>query len=120
MSPNSVIKKNYVVIIIHPDGTVTKVVQKKDPSLEQLQAAVGGYIQEAPRFTQLAINDGQKVFAYNHGKCYCNEDGKLSHMNLPFNMLATEAWKGQYAYVDDHFVGDVVFVARTTEECTTP
>jgi hypothetical protein len=111
-------KKNYVVITIHPTGEVTKVIQEKEPKLEQLQKAVGGPIEIIPRFSQLAVKQDGKVSAYNRGTCYANEEGKLPHFKLPVNMQATEMWKDQYAYTDDYLVGDCIFVARTTESCT--
>lgn len=110
-------KKNYVLIIIHPDGKVTKVIQPNEPTLEQLQKAVGGYIELIPYFTQLAIQGNGKIFAYNQGIGYANEEGKLPHLNLPVNTRATEVWKNQCAYVDQWLVGDILFVARTAEPC---
>lgn len=108
-------RKNYVVVIIHHTGKVTKVIQAKEPKLEELQKIVGGYIERIPHFSQLAVRSGdeKKVYAYQGGHCYANEEGKLKEM--PLNMLAWEVWKGQYAFVDQHLVGDVVFVAKTTE-----
>jgi hypothetical protein len=111
-------KKNYVLITLHTTGLITKIVQAKEPPLEQLQAIVGGYVQIVPHFSQLAYREDKKVSAYNRGSCFANEDGKLPHLNLPVNVPATELWKGQYAYVDQWLVGDLVFVARTTEPCT--
>jgi hypothetical protein len=111
-------KKNYAIITIHITGKVTKVIQAKEPKLEQLQEAVGGYIERVPHFSQLAIKQDGKISAYHRGTCYANEEGKLPHFNYPVNTRATEMWKGQYAYVDQWLVGDCVFVARTTEPCT--
>jgi hypothetical protein len=111
-------KKNYAIITIPITGTVVKVVQVKEPKLEQLQALVGGPIEIIPHFSQLAVKQDGKISAYNRGTCYCNEEGKLPHFNYPVNMQATEMWKDQYAYADQWLVGDCVFVARTTEPCT--
>jgi hypothetical protein len=111
-------KKNYAIITIHITGKVDKVVQAKEPKLEQLQALVGGPIEIVPHFSQLAVKQDDKISAYNRGTCYVNEEGKLPHFNYPVNVQATEVWKDQYAYVNQWLVGDCVFVARTTESCT--
>jgi hypothetical protein len=111
-------KKNYVIVTISITGKVAKVIQAKEPKLEQLQGLVGGPIQIVPHFSQLAIQQNGKVSAYSRGICYVNEEGKLPHYDYPVNIQATEMWKGQYAYVDQWLVGDCIFVARTTEPCT--
>jgi hypothetical protein len=110
-------KKNYVVIVVTPNGGVTRTVQRKEPPLEQLQEAVDGPIQLIPHFSRLAVKDSKgKAWAYERGMCYANEEGKLPHKQFPVNAFATQTWKGQYAYVDQWLVGNIVFVARTTEE----
>jgi hypothetical protein len=111
-------KKNYAIVVVHITGKVDKIVQEKEPKLEQLQELVGGPIQIIPHFSQLAIKQDGKISAYSRGIFYCNEEGKLPHFNYPVNIQATEMWKDQYAYVDQWLVGDCVFVARTTEPCT--
>ena len=76
-------------MVIHPDGVLEQYHDK--PTLEQLQEAVGGDIEEVPvhskRFTALA-----------------NEEGKLK--GLPFNPYATGILKP----VGDFLVGPVVFI----------
>jgi hypothetical protein len=110
-------KKNYVVIIVKPDGSCIATIQRKEPSLKQLQEAVDGPIQMIPHFSRLAIKDSKKkTWAYERGTCYANEEGKLPHKQLVVNAFATQMWKGQYAYVDQWLVGNIVYVARTTEE----
>jgi hypothetical protein len=111
-------KKNYVIITMRVTGEVDKIIQAKGPKLEQLQKAVGGPIEIIPHFSQLAVQQDGKIFAYNRGTCYCNEEGKLPHLDYPVNIPATDMWKGQYAYTDQWLVGDCVFVAKTTESCT--
>jgi hypothetical protein len=67
------------VTIIHVDGTVSHRIGRD--GLEDLQKAVGGYIEVIPRFTTY---EGLRCIAY------CNEDGKM--MGLEHNIKATVAW----------------------------
>jgi hypothetical protein len=107
-------QKNYVMIIMHTDGNITKIVQKNGFTLEQLQKGVKGYIQQLPRFTSLNVIIDAVPFAYSRGMCYANEEGQLH--GLPINRKATAEWYRQFSSVDYYLVGDVVFVARTEED----
>jgi hypothetical protein len=91
----------YEVFIIKVDGRVEYSTQTREPPLEQLQRAVGGYIQEVPHLDEYA---GRRV------KAYANEEGKLHR--LPRNEAATQAWlaclgDGPFSY-DPVLHGDVV------------
>jgi hypothetical protein len=95
----------YEVYIIKSDGRVEYSTQTREPSLEQLQRAVGGYIQEVPHLDK---------YAGRRAKAFCNEEGKL-HM-LPRNDTATKAWReclgdGPFSY-DPVLCGDVVLYGR--------
>lgn len=79
--------------LLKADGTIEQM--KWNPSLEELQAAVGGYIEFVP--------------TGNAGYMYCNEEGKL--LGLPVNKAATS----MIAF-DDIVVGDVVVMEEGEEE----
>jgi len=55
--------------------------------LEELQAAVGGYIEPVPRFTTIWDDDAK---LYVECVAFCNEEGKLDE--LPVNPVATALW----------------------------
>lgn len=79
-----------------------------DPNvLKHLTAAVGGYIEQVPFFTQYQYNPGLKPV-----KCvaFCNEEGKL--LGLPHNAIATHIWHSQMpdGAKTDVLVGDVAVV----------
>jgi len=78
--------------ILKVDGTTEQMGQ--NPSLEELQAAVGGYI--------------EMVRTIN-GYMYCNEEGKL--LGLPMNLAATNM-----LLFDDVVVGDVVVMEEGDEQ----
>ncbi len=71
--------------------------------LEELQKAVGGYIE--------AIN------LPNYGTGYVNEEGKLN--NLPLNIVATMAYSKSNGFSHDVLVGDVIFTGDVNEEGNT-
>ncbi len=102
----------YRLTTIRPCGQCTRVRQDSPPTLEQLQAAVGGYIQLVPLLDRDPVERrGLKAF--------CNEDGKISSPPLPLNQAATEIWARALAPVvlaDDYLVGPVVFVQADTDE----
>lgn len=56
-----------------------------DPTLEQLQEAVDGYIERVPYFDTIDVSG-----VVCGCVAYCNEDGK--NLNLPMNLGATRAW----------------------------
>jgi hypothetical protein len=75
------------ITIYQPDGTKTVTEREADnpPSLEELQAAVGGYIEPVDRF----LPEGTVAYA--------NEEGLL--IGLPVNPVATAAVKWPYPIV---------------------
>lgn len=88
-------------IVIKTDGETERHEFDAAPSLEWLQAAVGGYIEKVPMF--LVYMDG----AVPHNcVAYCNEEGKIQ--NLPFNPLASRMWAAGAGI--DVLVGDIVIL----------
>ncbi len=79
--------------LLKVDGTIEQM--GKNPPLEELQKAVGGYI--------------EGVTTANGGRFYCNEEGKL--MGLPHNPAANSMID-----FDDYIVGDVVVMEGDEEE----
>ena len=80
--------------IIRVDGTIEQI--GKQPDLDVIQRAVGGWIESVRCSGPL-------------GFMYCNEEGKL--MGLPFNATATNMID-----FDDAIVGDVVVMDIGDEE----
>tara|TARA_R110000851_G_scaffold43123_9_gene106942 strand:+ start:441 stop:686 length:246 start_codon:yes stop_codon:yes gene_type:complete len=78
--------------LLKVDGTIEQI--GKNPPLEELQKAVGGYI--------------EGVTTANGGRFYCNEEGKL--MGLPHNPAANSMID-----FDDYIVGDVVVMEGEEE-----
>lgn len=100
-----------VIEVWSPDGTKTRheytggYDAPGGPSLDDLRAFVGGYIETVPRFAQL---DGQYCVVF------CNEEGKLN--GLPVNVMATRAWaKAAGMPLDDVLVGPVAICMGTDE-----
>lgn len=89
-----------VVVIIYADGKPNSISLVADPSLEQLQKIVGGYIEPIPRFNKFK---GRRVL-----HAYANEDGKL--IPLPSNVAATHEWRECDARIADNLRGDIVLV----------
>lgn len=89
--------------VINPDLRVptSTIDQDAPPTLEQLQALVGGYIEQVIGFNTF---EGKPCIAY------CNEEGKLLHMDL--NMTACELWAKAAGragrHVGDLLVGNVI------------
>ena len=79
--------------LLKVDGTIEQM--GWNPSLEELPAAVGGYI--------------EMVQTNNVGYLYCNEEGKL--LGLPVNMAATTMIEH-----DDVIRGDVVVMELDEEK----
>ena len=106
-------KKNQVAIIIRANGKIEKTVypHSKKFSLEQMQAAVSGPIQEVGYLRKIRHDNRE----YAHGIAYANEEGKLH--GLPLNVVATRLWAAQYQF-SQVLVGDVLFIARTEEDIT--
>jgi hypothetical protein len=74
----------------------------KVPTLAELQAAVGGYIETVPFFDKVEV-DGKAVPCI----AFCNEEGKLQR--LPVNDLATFLW-AQLGMQSDFLVGPVCII----------
>lgn len=87
--------------ILKVDGSVSETDLTSSPSLEQLQAAVGGYIEVVPFFTRYK---GQSCVAF------CNEEGKCN--GLPLNKDATMLWyvSMSRSYAEDYLVGDIAII----------
>ena len=89
------------MITIKVNGIEDYTVCKEVPTLEELQAAVGGLIEAIPHFTE-----------YKGNRCValCNEEGKLR--NMPYNLTATKLWLEamKVTAIDDHLVGDIVIL----------
>jgi hypothetical protein len=66
---------------ITPSGNVTTLELDRLPTLEEMQRAVGGYIETVPYFDRF---DGKPCVAF------CNEEGKLQ--GEPINDRATGLW----------------------------
>lgn len=86
-------------VIIQADGTIKEVepADGKFFSLDELQKAVGGYIESI------------------HLECGCimfvNEEGKLN--DLPLNQNATDLFVLSRVYSDDVIVGNVIVAAAS-------
>lgn len=75
--------------------------------LEELQTAVGGFIETVPYLSSITIDE------IGPHKCvaFCNEEGKL--IGLPLNVVATKMWADQlpeHFALNDALYGDVIFV----------
>lgn len=92
----------YHVFVIKANGEVTETEQAKAPGLEQLQAAVGGYIETVPYF--------RKFRGYARGIAYANENGLMER--LPLNSAATAAWAAN-GKGHSPLVGDVIFFSKS-------
>ena len=91
----------YNIFIIRASGEVEHTTQPKAPKLDQLQAAVGGYIETVPYFTKFRM--------CRRGRAYANEEGLLK--GLPMNYVASTAWRQNYNFATV-LVGDVIFYAK--------
>ena len=88
--------------LIKADGNVVEVSPKnagKCFTLEELKGFVGGWIE--------CINISHKQVMV------INEEGKL--MNLPYNAVATEAFRMAFQPTDDFIVGDALLCEIGTE-----
>ena len=87
---------------IKADGNVVEVSQKnagKCFTLEELKCFVGGWIE------CISISPKQVMVI--------NEEGKL--LNLPYNAVATEAFRMAFQPTDDFIVGDALLCEIGTE-----
>ena len=89
------------ITIIHVDGHLSISKLDEDNELDELQKAVGGYIETIPYF---------ELFNSIPCEAYCNKDGKLD--GKPFNHAATLLWEEQApSWVAlGYLVGDVAIV----------
>jgi hypothetical protein len=91
------------LISISPDGRVRKEAIDKVPDLEVLNKIVGGYLETIPYFNK-----------YHGHPCiaFCNEEGKLPHLNLPHNRYAQELWEKAFGQLilNDHLVGTIAII----------
>lgn len=101
------------MLTITTDGDTRKRDYKGSrPTLEELQAEVGGFIEAPPFFDSMDLA-GTRY----HAVVYCNEEGKLRRLDP--NAFATIAWldaamqHGQA--VDDVLCGDVVILLGDKE-----
>ena len=95
------------LIIFDANKPVPRIVEyDHEPiKLNELNSAVGGYIEVVPYFDTLLL-DGKRQ------RCvvFCNEQGKLE--GLPMNPLAQALWHDALAYqrmgqIDDYLVGSI-------------
>lgn len=91
------------LITIKTDGSETVKELQSVPRLEELQKAVGGWIETVPYFNE-----------YEAKPCvaFCNEHGKLE--GLPYNYKATVLWRHLFE-TDDVLMGDVAIVQGEPE-----
>lgn len=91
--------------IIKADGSLVTEGKLEPVKLEELQAAVGGFIETVPNFETYL---GKKAIAF------CNEEGKID--GLPINEQATRFWRyAAPAGFADVLVGDVVILTGDDE-----
>jgi hypothetical protein len=97
--------KKYL-ITVPPNGKITTQEITKVPNLEQLQKAVGGYIELIPYFSKY---EGKKCIAL------CNENGKIK--GLPANRIAQKLWETAYGSPIrlDHLVGSIAIIVGPPE-----
>jgi hypothetical protein len=82
-----------LIEIIKTDGTREPFHSENAyPTLDEIQAAVGGDVQMVP------MEDGKEI--------WCNEEGKI--IGLPVNHLATKIWIQSYG-ATDVIVGNILY-----------
>ena len=99
------------MLIIAPNGVITRTELKTAEILESLQKAVGGYLEVVPHFHSIDYDGAVR-------KCVamCNEEGKIERPAiLPHNDVATTLWAqalqrdhGVMAPFPDYLVGNIV------------
>lgn len=92
--------------IIHPSGEITRKEYTAEIPLEDLNKAVGGYIELVPYF-----NDYKGV----NCRAFCNEYGKIN--GLPYNEPATALWERAFgkSVRPDFLVGSIAIVTGDRE-----
>jgi hypothetical protein len=97
----------YDAITIKTDGSMLRVVMKKQPTHDFIQRAVGGSIEMVPQFIKY---EGRPVTVV-----YANEEAR--RMTLKFNTHATQAWLlclgGAPKRFRPQLFGDILIVMRT-------
>jgi hypothetical protein len=103
--------------VIAPSGSASETQYTAEPPLEDLQKAVGGYIELVPFWNTIGTVGGARM------RCivFCNEDGKREP--LPFNREATALWveaiKADFhtghAPMGDYLVGPVAILTGDEE-----
>lgn len=85
--------------VLHVDGSITEL-PKREPTLEELQKAVGGYIEIL--YVRWLDRPAMMVL---------DEEGKLAHKRYPLNAKATHIAQATAGIArDDMIVGDVVIL----------
>lgn len=91
--------------IIKTDGFVLSRKLLSPPTYQELNKAVGGYLETVPLW---------ETFRGKPCVVFCNEEGKIH--NLPFNSVATVLWYQAIGQThDDVLVGDVVVITGDEE-----
>jgi hypothetical protein len=99
------------ITVIKPgDDLIATTEYEGSVPLEDLQAAVGGYIELVPYWTT-HVEDGVPVPC----RVFCNENGKIER--LPVNRGATLLWRAVAGIVDggDYLAGPVAIVTGDAE-----
>ncbi len=98
------------LIVYEPDSPTPKVLRYDEAIIaDDLQDAVGGWLEVVPYFDTLSIDGDRKPC-----RAFCNEEGKLRRLDL--NVTATQLWRDALTFqglagaVDDVLVGPVVIV----------
>ena len=99
------------MLIIAPNGVITRTELTSAEILESLQKAVGGYLEVVPHFHSIDYDGAIR-------KCVvmCNEEGKIERPAiLPHNPLASDYWAqamrrdhGVRSPFPDYLVGNIV------------
>jgi hypothetical protein len=99
------------LLVFEPYAPTPRVYEYHDKpiKLQDLNAAVGGYIEVVPYFDSLPV-DGGRVPC----RAFCNEHGKLNG-GSPWNDVANALWRDALAYqnlgpIDDYLVGSIAVV----------
>lgn len=106
------------MLVIAPDGTITRTDLATADILEAAQKAVGGYLEKVPHFTSIEF-DGK----WRPCVALCNEEGKLDRpAPLPPNPLAAGLWgkslqrdHGVASPSPDYLVGNIVVLVGDAE-----
>jgi len=93
----------YILKKMLTDGRIITTEQEVEPDLQQLQEAVGGYIE---------------LLMLPEGDLYINEEGKL--YNLPQNPVAEKFFlsHGGMLFPGDFIVGDAIYITSSPEKMT--